>query len=54
MLFRSSGKERIERVMVHGDGEMSAEQETLGMCARRLLLAACVGEAGKAGYGDAL
>ncbi len=29
-------------MMVYGDGEMSAEQETLGMCARRLRVVVCL------------
>jgi len=31
-------------VMVYGDGEMCAEQETLGMCARRLRADGCLGQ----------
>jgi hypothetical protein len=30
------GKGRVEQAMIHGDGELGAELETLGMCARRL------------------
>jgi len=31
-------------MMVYGDGEMGAEQETLGMCARRLRVVVCLGQ----------
>ncbi len=32
----SREEDKLELAMVYGDGEMCAEQETLGMCARRL------------------
>jgi hypothetical protein len=53
-----AGKGRIERKMIYGDGEMGAELETLGMCARRLrvvdglkLNAVTDGDADDAGQG---